>query len=587
MPKQNAGDAILPSDALDEHHLRRLIEVSRTLISQRDLEALLHHVLEVARDLTGARYAALGILDGEQRELERFITLGIDEQTHEAIGALPRGRGVLGELIHNPKPLRLADVGEHPRSYGFPASHPPMSTFLGVPILVRGEAYGNLYITEKEQGEFDLADEQALSILANHAAIAIDNARLYEAISGRREELEHAVRGLEATTEIARALGGETELDRVLELIVKRGRALVDARALLIVLDEGHELVLAAAAGEVESKTVGKRLPIEASSATGALRSTKVERLPQLASNLRLSTAELGLTATSGLVVPLIFKGKRFGALAAFDRTVGGPEFKREDEELMWSFAAAAATAVYTAKSVADERLHHSITAAEQERRRWARELHDETLQSLAGLQVVLSSGLRRGSPEALAAAVRDAVDQISSEIDNLRNLITELRPAALDELGLQPAVEALAARTATIEGFAVDTAIDLAYGSGREPERLSSDLESAAYRLVQEALTNAAKHARPEKVEIELSEQDGTLELVVRDDGVGFDAGQPTGGFGIVGMRERVALAGGKFEVSSTPDGGTVVRVLLPVRGNEPRAEATGDTSSSAAAEL
>ena len=166
---------------VDEHRLQRLIDVGRVLVSELDLEVVLKRVLEVARELTGARYAALGILDERRKALERFLTLGIDDETRAVIGDLPRGRGVLGILISDPKPLRLDKVGEHPRSYGFPPGHPPMGSFLGVPILIRGEAYGNLYLTEKEGGEFSEADEQSAVILADWAAIAIDNARLYTA----------------------------------------------------------------------------------------------------------------------------------------------------------------------------------------------------------------------------------------------------------------------------------------------------------------------------------------------------------------------------------------------------------------------
>ena len=173
------------------------------------------------------------------------------------IGDLPRGRGVLGELIRDAAPLRLDDVGEHARSYGFPPGHPPMKSFLGVPIRIRGEVFGNLYLTEKEGGDFDEADEQAVVILADWAAIAIDNARLYKSVWDRRAELERAVRGLRATSEIARALGGETELERVLELIVKRGRALVEARSVMILLEDQGDLVVAATAGEDAAATRG------------------------------------------------------------------------------------------------------------------------------------------------------------------------------------------------------------------------------------------------------------------------------------------------------------------------------------------
>ena len=189
----------------DETRLIRLIEVGRSLLSELDLDVVLDRVLETARDLTGARYAALGILDEHRRELAQFLTRGVDEATHRAIGDLPRGRGILGLLIDDPRPLRIADVGEHPRSYGFPPGHPPMRTFLGVPVMIRGEAWGNLYLTEKAGGEFTAEDEDAVVVLADWAAIAIENARLYRSVDARRAELERAVRGFEATATIARA----------------------------------------------------------------------------------------------------------------------------------------------------------------------------------------------------------------------------------------------------------------------------------------------------------------------------------------------------------------------------------------------
>ena len=255
-----------PVDGQDERRLARLIDAGRGLLSELDLETVLDRLLETAAELTGARYAALGILDDERRELDRFLTRGIDEETHRVIGDLPRGRGLLGVLIDEPRPLRLDDVGDHPRSYGFPPGHPPMRTFLGVPILIRGQAWGNLYLTEKAGGEpFTAEDEEAVIVLADWAAIAIDNARLYRDVAARREELERAVRGLQATAAIARAVGGETELERILELVVKRGRALVDAHDVLIMLRDGEDLVIAAGAGHV---TIGDRARVPLSGST-------------------------------------------------------------------------------------------------------------------------------------------------------------------------------------------------------------------------------------------------------------------------------------------------------------------------------
>jgi GAF domain-containing protein len=230
-------------------------------MGELDVGAVLDRVLQTAREVTGARYAALGILNEQRSELAQFLTSGVDEETHRAIGDLPRGRGVLGTLIEHPEPLRLEDVGQHPSSYGFPVGHPPMRSFLGVPILIRGEAWGNLYLTEKQGGAFDERDEEAATILADWAAIAIDNARTYETSERRREEVEKAIRGLEATRDVAVAIGSEIALEHVLELIVKRGRALVGARSLVIMLRESEELVVHASAGHAND-TRGVRLPI-------------------------------------------------------------------------------------------------------------------------------------------------------------------------------------------------------------------------------------------------------------------------------------------------------------------------------------
>jgi two-component system, NarL family, sensor histidine kinase DevS len=555
----------MTNSGLDEARLRRLIDAGRSLVSHLELEPVLDELLETARELTGARYAALGVLDKRRRELERFITKGIDSEAHKAIGDLPRGRGVLGVLISDPKPLRLANVGGHPRSYGFPPAHPEMRSFLGVPVLIRGEAWGNLYLTEKEAGEeFTETDEAAIVVLADWASIAIDNARLYEGGEERREELERAVHGLRATTEIARAVGGETDLEKVLELIAKRGRALVEGRTLLILLEEGTDLVVAASAGERRDQDAADRVPIDGSLSGRVFRSGRPELVSDVTTGFRVPPSTLGVEATTALVVPMTFRGRASGILVAFDRLSDGPGFTPEDEELLVSFAASAATAVHTARSVAEDRLRHSIAATEHERRRWARELHDETLQGLAALKVGLDAA-RSGNPARLDEAVGEAVEQLGDNIAALRNLITELRPAALDELGLGAAIESLADRVATLEGLEVDLSMGSNGGIGALP-RLPPEVESTVYRLVQEALTNVAKHARADRAWVSVAETPAGVEVSVRDDGIGFDARNASGGYGLLGMRERVELAGGKLEIQSTPGEGSSVLALVPL---------------------
>jgi signal transduction histidine kinase len=331
---------------------------------------------------------------------------------------------------------------------------------------------------------------------------------------------------------------------------------------MMILLEQGDELVVSAVAGETTGTELGQTVS-KGSSTLQALVSGKVERLANVATTMRMSTGDLQVSATSALVVPLFFRRLQLGVLVAFDRTVNGPQFQSEDESLMQSFAATAAIAVATARSVAEERLRHSLDASEQERRRWARELHDETLQGLGALQVVLSSALRRGSPEGLAAAVRDAVDQLGIEIESLRNLITELRPAALDEIGLGPAIESLVERVATVESLIAEVQLELASGDANG-ERLAPDLESTIYRLTQEALTNVAKHAQAKRINVKVIEAGGAVEVSVADDGDGFDVEGSHAGFGLRGMRERVMLAGGTLEVISGP-GGTTISARLP----------------------
>jgi signal transduction histidine kinase len=344
----------------------------------------------------------------------------------------------------------------------------------------------------------------------------------------------------------------------VLELIVKRARALVEARVLVIVLEQQGKLVVSAVAGDADSSLVGAPVEHSQTIASNVMRTQAPERLSDASTQLRTALVDM-VGASTALFVPLVFRGRSSGVLAAFDRVANGPEFDAEDERLLLSFAASAATAVATAKTVEEDRLRYSILASEQERRRWARELHDETLQGLGALRVLLSSSLQK--PEDMEQTVRDSIGHITTEIQNLRNLITELRPAALDQLGLVPAIESLLERTRSVEGLEVDSTLEL------NEERFDPELENTVYRLVQEALTNVAKHGRATAVRVALVERDSLLQIAITDDGVGFDPGSPTSGFGLAGMRERVALAQGQLEIESSPGAGTTVRASIPAR--------------------
>ena len=547
------------------NQLRQLIELGPTLVSELDLETLLDLILTTARSITGARYAALGILDRDRRELERFVTQGLSEEAELAIGERPRGRGVLGVLIDEPRPLRIADVNAHPNSFGFPAGHPPMRSFLGVPIVIRERAWGNLYLTEKPAGEFTDADERAVVTLGAWAAIAIEHARLLAAAGERQGQLEAAVRRLEATQAVAVAVGAETNLSRVLELVAKRGRAIVEARSLLILLRDVDDLVIASVAGHTKAR-IGSRFSVASSTSGQTMLARRPARIHDPSSQLLVSPSELGVPdARSGLLVPLVYRGEPLGVMAAFDRGAGAREFDEDDEQVLVGFAASAATAVAIAQTVQADRLRYSLDAAEAERKRWARELHDETLQALGSMKVLASAARRGADADSMSRALELIANGLDEQIESVHIIISELRPAALDDLGLRPAIEALAERQAAIHGAEIALRLDLP--DPMEPDRrLSPELETTIYRLVQEALTNVAKHARATHVRIEVATVDGAVTVDVDDDGTGFDASTPHAGFGLVGMRERINLAGGTFEIESDATG-TRVRSSLPAR--------------------
>jgi signal transduction histidine kinase len=548
---------------------RGVLTVARGVLEKLDLEVVLERVLASARDMTGARFAALGVLDESRSGLARFLTLGIDEHTRGVIGPLPTGRGVLGELIRSPEPLRLADVGSHPYSYGFPVGHPPMRSFLGVPILIDGRPFGNLYLTEKTDGtEFSEDDEQAVMLLAEFAAVAIDHARRFAGSEAHRIELEHTVSALDATIQIARALGGQTDLQAILELVAKRARALVSARVVVIELLDGDELALAAGAGELSHELIGNRFGLDGTVASAALRSRQTQRLTDHLNRARFEQSgggQLGLTAEDGFVVPLVFRDRAYGVIVALDH-LGADQFSAEDQRLLEALAASAATAVATAQSAADERRRHRLAATEAERARWARELHDDTLQALGNLRLILAGASRSGDQSAMALAIGQSLEQLEHDITTLRALITELRPAALDQLGLGAAVSALVDRVRSGE-LEIDVHVDLAFEEDRARVRLATELETGVYRIVQEALTNAIKHGGATRASVELLEDDQSVRITIRDDGAGFDPSASTTGFGLLGMHERVELLDGTIAIESEPGQGTTINASIPVR--------------------
>jgi len=543
-----------PTGQLDR--LRVLVEAGIALSSELSLEALLQRLVETAAALTGARYAALGVIDKAGQGLERFLTTGIDEATHAAIGDLPRGRGLLGVLIRDAQVLRLHDIADDPRSVGFPRHHPPMRTFLGVPVMLRGTAYGNLYLTEKAGGvDFTEEDEELTQLLAAQAAVAIENARLYESST-------RWLRQLESLNEIGTALATEIELEPLLGLVAKRLRELVDARLVLIALPQGEAMTIAAAEGDGSYGAVGTRLEFGGSKAGRVLQRGRSERVDSVLEDPEVDQqAARRLGVRSALYVPLVARGRAIGVVVAHDKAGPSPSFTDDDLRLTESLADRAAVAVDLSERVGRDALARAVAAQELERKRLARELHDETGQALTSILLGLKPLEQIAHTDEDRESVASVRELVVSTLRDVRRLAVELRPSALDDFGLGSAVERLAANFREQTGLAVDLENRL------RDERPPPEAETALYRIVQEALANVVKHADASRVSILITQNDRSVAAVVEDDGRGFDPDAEDGDvLGLVGMQERVRLVGGRLRIESAEGRGTTIAAEVPI---------------------
>ena len=543
--------AVTPSG----NRLRALVDAALAITSKLSLDALLQRLVEAAAELTGARYAALGVIDRSGSGLERFLTTGIDPETHEAIGDLPRGRGILGVLIRDTTPLRLSDLTQDPRSVGFPPNHPPMRTFLGVPVLLRGTAYGNLYLTEKAGGEeFTEEDEELVGLLAGQAAVAIENARLYEAATNWSRQLE-------SLNEVGNALATETDLERLLDLVARRLRELLDARFVGVLLPSGpDELRFAAAAGDGAEQLVGRTMRRSGSKAGRVLERARSERIDSLLDDLDVDhEVTRGIAARSGLWVPLLVRGQAIGVVVAHDKVGADARFSETDLRVAEAFAVRAAVAVDLSERIARDALRRVVDAQEQERRRLARELHDETGQALTSILLGLKALEETLATDEARAAAAELRGLVVATLQDVRGLAVELRPSALDDFGLAAALDRLTKSFAEQTGIAVDFEAALA------DQRLPGEVETALYRVVQESLTNVVKHAQASRVSVLLTRGGGSVKAVIEDDGRGMSDGAD-GGFGLLGMRERLALVGGRLEIESSPGAGTTIAAEVPL---------------------
>jgi len=535
--------------------LRGLVDAGIALSSELSLDALLQKLVETAAELTGARYAALGVIDRTRSGLERFVTTGIDEPTRSEIGDPPHGRGILGVLVGDATPLRLHDIADDPRSVGFPPGHPPMKTFLGVPVLLRHVAYGNLYLTEKlDGGDFTEDDEELVRLLAGQAAVAIENARLYESATRWSRQLE-------SLNEVASALVSETSLVPLLGLIASRLRELANASLVMIALPASDgTMVVTAAEGENAQEALRRPEIAQRSKTRAVFERKRSERVNSILDDPEIdqqSARRWGVTA--GMWVPLVVRDRAVGVIAVHDKLGADPRFTDEDLRLAEGFAVRASAAVELSERVQRDSLRRVVEAQELERRRLARELHDETGQALTSILLGLKAVEDARSGEQRDEAAADLRQLVVSTLQDVRRLAVELRPKALDDFGLLPAVERLA-QTFT-EQVGIEADVEASLGDTRLP----AEVETALYRLVQEALTNVIKHSRARHVSISLVRRTRSVSAVIEDDGVGFT--EPSrDGIGLIGMRERVGLLDGRLEVESRPDHGTTIVAEVPL---------------------
>ena len=359
----------------------------------------------------------------------------------------------------------------------------------------------------------------------------------------------------------------------LLRLMADRGLALLDASTLLMVIEERGELRVAAASGEGAPRL--RIVPVEGSALGALYREGKPVALDRPRGQDAALLHELGIDARAVLVEPLNMEGHGGGLVIALRREGG---FRGPDRQALSAFAASVAQRLQAERSVEIERLRYGMEARERERTRWAREIHDDTVQGLGALRLKLANARDLDDDEALSGAVDAVLEGLGDEIDGLRHLITELRPAALDDLGLAAALQALARRAQAIDGLEVHTEIDL--GTQYESERLDPELESTIYRVVQEALTNVSRHAEASRALVSVTERDGVVRASVTDDGRGLPEADRLGprgdglegGFGMSGMRERAELVGGELELVPAREKGTTMRLTVPLAGRPAR---------------
>jgi signal transduction histidine kinase len=537
--------------------LRELAAASAAVGAGASLDDVLQKTVDAVARLVSARYAALGVLDRSGAHLERLVTVGIDDTTRSRIGNLPSDHGVLRVLLREGRPVRVADVTKEPHFYGFPPAHPPMRSFLGVPIFVRGVVYGDIYAAEKEGGAFTEEDQEIVTLLAAQTGLTIEKVQIHEGAV-------RWIQQLETLDELTRGVLEERDGSRLLQLVARCLRELTGARGVLISMpDASGSLRVAVADGAGIADLVGYHHPTESKQARVIARG-RSERIDSLLEDPEIVDQVLAhrVGAVTALFIPLVSHGKTIGIVSAYNKSGRDPRFTDDDVRLAQALATRAALAVHLSERVERETVNAILEAQESERSRIARELHDETGSALTGLLLGLAAIDGAATLPEARQALHELRENARNTFENVGRLAFSLRPAALDEFGLGPALKALGGSLEVQGGPQVAFDVDLPTGT-----RLPAKLETAVFRITQEALTNVVKHAEANTVLISIACRERSVVLAIEDDGRGFSLPQaPGNGFGIVGMRERVASVNGALDVESKPGAGTRIRVEIPL---------------------
>jgi signal transduction histidine kinase len=522
------------------------------------LDAVLQKIVDVAREHSAARYAALSVI-GHNGQIERFLTSGISDVDREAIGELPRGRGLLGLLLKKGETLRVDDLSLDPRAYGFPPNHPPMRSLLGVPMVWAGQIIGNLYLTDRDGGQpFDDRDEEIVRLLASHAAVAIRNARVYEAEQRRAEEWK-------ALFDLGQQVTASPNLQHLLHAVVQRARQLIDTdvAVLLLLSSDGASLRLMAGEGLQTRGLTQLNLATEA----GLMRLALEDMAPVVITNFfedpRLEGRAARLAELEGLealiIVPLRSGHSVLGVLAVANRRP--TQFTIDQSELLQSFAN------WTAVAIESSRLYDQLesVARLEERERIGMDLHDGVMQSIYAVGLQLEDCVERleSSPQDARAGIERAIDSLGNVIKDIRSYIFDLRPRLSVVADLPDAIRQLVddVRVNTL----MQTSLDL---EGSVKGLIDQSQALALFHIAQEALNNVSKHSQATSVLVRLSANPREVVVEVTDNGVGIDPARADDyqRQGLRNMRDRARSIGASLAFDSTPGSGTTVRVTLPV---------------------